>query len=77
MKPGLTGWAQLHGARGKSWDDEQALDRWYLDHASLTVDVLVLARTVIDHVRRPTDPERGAPEHERDDAATGPAAVMN
>ena len=77
LKPGLTGWAQLHGARGKSWDDEQALDRWYLDHATLTVDLLVIARTVIDHVRRPTDPTRGAPEHDLDDAATGSAAVMN
>jgi sugar transferase EpsL len=77
LKPGLTGWAQLHGARGKSWDDEQALDRWYLDHATLTVDLLVIARTIIDHVRKPTDPERGAPEHDLDDAATSPAAVMN
>ena len=75
-KPGLTGWAQVNGAAGRAWDDEQALDRWYVEHASLTVDALILVRAVRDRLRRPS---RG-PDARRDPAGapTGTrAAVFN
>jgi sugar transferase EpsL len=44
--PGLTGWAQINGRNGISWDEKFRLDVWYVDHRSLWLDVKILARTV-------------------------------
>ena len=46
VKPGLTGWAQVCGRNGLSWDDRLALDVWYVDHWSLALDLRILARTL-------------------------------
>lgn len=49
-KPGITGWAQVNGARGATptLDIMQAridLDAWYVEHANLALDLKILART--------------------------------
>lgn len=46
MRPGLTGWAQVNGNVSLSWPDRILLDLWYVDHWSLRLDLLILARTV-------------------------------
>ena len=46
VRPGLTGWAQVVGGRGISADDKAALDVWYVQNASLLLDVSILLRTV-------------------------------
>jgi lipopolysaccharide/colanic/teichoic acid biosynthesis glycosyltransferase len=45
VKPGLTGWAQIHGRAGLPWDDRIELDVWYVDHQSPWVDLKILSRT--------------------------------
>jgi putative colanic acid biosynthesis UDP-glucose lipid carrier transferase len=50
VKPGITGWAQINGARGPTplLSDMRArieLDLWYVENASLTLDILILTRT--------------------------------
>ena len=50
VKPGLTGWAQVHGYRGQTptvWDVEQRikLDLWYIDNWNLAVDLKILFMT--------------------------------
>jgi lipopolysaccharide/colanic/teichoic acid biosynthesis glycosyltransferase len=50
VKPGITGWAQVNGARGETpnLSDMQAriaLDAWYVEHASLGLYLRILART--------------------------------
>ncbi|TWB59409.1 exopolysaccharide biosynthesis polyprenyl glycosylphosphotransferase [Nitrospirillum viridazoti] len=50
VRPGITGWAQVNGARGATPQvaDMQArvdLDAWYVDNASLALDLKILART--------------------------------
>jgi lipopolysaccharide/colanic/teichoic acid biosynthesis glycosyltransferase len=45
VKPGLTGWAQIHGRAQLPWDDRIELDVWYVEHRSLWVDLKILART--------------------------------
>jgi putative colanic acid biosynthesis UDP-glucose lipid carrier transferase len=50
VKPGITGWAQVNGARGATpttaaMQDRVNLDAWYVEHASLALDLLILART--------------------------------
>jgi sugar transferase EpsL len=45
-KPGLTGWAVVHGRNALSWEERFALDVWYVDHQSFALDLRILARTV-------------------------------
>jgi sugar transferase EpsL len=45
MRPGITGWAQVHGRNAITWDERLALDVWYVDHWSLWLDARILART--------------------------------
>jgi lipopolysaccharide/colanic/teichoic acid biosynthesis glycosyltransferase len=44
--PGLTGWAQVNGRNRVTWDERFAADVWYVDHASLALDVRILLLTV-------------------------------
>jgi lipopolysaccharide/colanic/teichoic acid biosynthesis glycosyltransferase len=46
VKPGLTGWAQVCGRNGLSWDERLSLDVWYVDHRSMALDLRILARTL-------------------------------
>ncbi len=46
VKPGITGWAQVHGRNAISWEEKFALDLWYVDNWSLGTDLLILAKTV-------------------------------
>ena len=45
VKPGLTGWAQVHGRARLPWDERIELDLWYLEHRSPWLDLKILART--------------------------------
>lgn len=46
MKPGMTGWAQVHGRNTLSWEERFRLDLWYVDHWSLGLDLWTLILTV-------------------------------
>ncbi|QDT56473.1 putative sugar transferase EpsL [Caulifigura coniformis] len=50
--PGLTGWAQVNGRNRTTWEERFAQDTWYVDHASLAVDLRILVLTVLKVVRR-------------------------
>ena len=45
VKPGLTGWAQVHGRARLPWEERIELDLWYVEHRSPLVDLKILART--------------------------------
>jgi lipopolysaccharide/colanic/teichoic acid biosynthesis glycosyltransferase len=45
VRPGLTGWAQIHGRATLPWDDRIELDVWYVEHRSPRVDLAILLRT--------------------------------
>ncbi|WP_245257992.1 sugar transferase [Rhodomicrobium vannielii] len=47
VRPGLTGWAQVVGGRHISSDDKAALDVWYVQHASLLLDIEIALRTIL------------------------------
>lgn len=47
VRPGLTGWAQVNGNTLLSDADKMALDLWYIDHRSLSLDINILWRTVL------------------------------
>lgn len=46
VRPGITGWAQVSGRNALTWEERLALDVWYVDHRSLSLDVQILLRTV-------------------------------
>ncbi|HSD77968.1 MAG TPA: sugar transferase [Solirubrobacteraceae bacterium] len=45
VKPGITGWAQIHGRTTLPWDERIELDLWYVEHRSWRVDLQILVRT--------------------------------
>jgi len=45
VKPGITGWAQVHGRAALPWADRIALDVWYVEHRSPALDARILWRT--------------------------------
>ncbi|WCB91436.1 putative sugar transferase EpsL [Baekduia alba] len=42
LKPGITGWAQVNGRASLPWPQRIELDLWYVEHASLALDVRIL-----------------------------------
>lgn len=52
VKPGLTGWAQIHGRNAISWEEKFKYDIWYVDHWNLWLDFKILALTVFKVLRR-------------------------
>jgi len=45
IKPGITGWAQIHGRTELPWDERIELDLWYIEHRSWRLDLQILWRT--------------------------------
>ncbi|MFT0733497.1 sugar transferase [Ralstonia wenshanensis] len=46
VRPGITGWAQVNGRNALSWEEKFAHDVWYVDHASVLLDIRILWMTV-------------------------------
>jgi lipopolysaccharide/colanic/teichoic acid biosynthesis glycosyltransferase len=42
VRPGLSGWAQVNGRASLPWAERIELDIWYLEHASLRLDLRIL-----------------------------------
>ena len=52
VKPGMTGWAQVHGWRGETDTEEKLLKRlehdlYYIENWSVLLDLYILARTIV------------------------------
>jgi lipopolysaccharide/colanic/teichoic acid biosynthesis glycosyltransferase len=45
VKPGITGWAQIHGRASLPWEERIELDVWYVENRSPAVDLKILLRT--------------------------------
>jgi lipopolysaccharide/colanic/teichoic acid biosynthesis glycosyltransferase len=45
VKPGITGWAQVHGRATLSWPERIELDVWYVEHRSPRLDLKILLKT--------------------------------
>jgi lipopolysaccharide/colanic/teichoic acid biosynthesis glycosyltransferase len=45
VKPGITGWAQIHGRATLPWEERIELDVWYVEHRSPLLDLRILLRT--------------------------------
>ncbi|MEL6705848.1 MAG: sugar transferase [Bacteroidota bacterium] len=51
VRPGLTGWAQIHGRNALTWQERTVLDVWYVRHRSLWLDARILLRTPLALLR--------------------------
>lgn len=52
VRPGLTGWAQVHGRNAISWEKKFEYDIWYVEHLTFITDLRVIFdtfKTVISH----------------------------
>ena len=52
VKPGITGWAQVHGRNSIPWHKKFELDVWYVDHLNFITDLKVLWLTVKKVIKR-------------------------
>ena len=46
VRPGLSGYAQVHGRNTVSWEDKFAMDVWYANHVTFLGDVKIIFQTV-------------------------------
>lgn len=46
VRPGITGWAQVHGRNAISWAKKFEYDVWYVDHCSFLLDVKIIFLTI-------------------------------
>ena len=46
VRPGITGWAQIHGRKDVEWHKRILLNIWYVDHMSFRLDVIIFFRTI-------------------------------
>ena len=46
MRPGLTGYAQVHGRNVVNWQERFQLDLWYVNNISFWNDVKIILGTV-------------------------------
>lgn len=47
VRPGITGWAQINGRNAITWDEKFNLDIWYVDHATMMLDLKIIRLTVM------------------------------
>ena len=65
VRPGVTGWAQVNGRNNADWHDKLAMDTWYVDNLSFTLDLRILVATfkaVVARTGVSTDGHATAPE---------------
>lgn len=52
VKPGMAGWAWIHGRNTLPWAERIELDIWYVEHWSLALDLYILAKAFLLVLRR-------------------------
>lgn len=52
VRPGITGWAQVHGRNAISWTKKFEYDVWYVDNLSFFVDFKIFIETIKKVIQR-------------------------
>lgn len=60
VRPGITGWAQVHGRRTVEWNKRIELNTWYVDHVSFLLDLEILFMTIFKVVLQKDNENVGA-----------------
>ncbi len=62
VRPGITGWAQVHGRNGLKLSKRFEMDVYYVDHVSLWIDIKILWLTFFGLFSTKVEVDRGALE---------------
>ena len=62
VRPGITGWAQVHGRNGLKLSKRFEMDVYYVDHISLWLDIKILWQTFYGLFVTKVEVDRGALE---------------
>lgn len=46
VRPGVTGWAQVHGRKDVEWHKRIRMNVWYVGHCSLRLDIIIFFMTI-------------------------------
>jgi lipopolysaccharide/colanic/teichoic acid biosynthesis glycosyltransferase len=57
VRPGITGWAQVNGAKLLTPEEKDELDEWYIRNASLWLDLRILVMTLEFVLKGPCRPD--------------------
>ena len=60
VRPGITGWAQIHGRKDVEWNLRIRLNNWYIDHMSLWLDIRILFMTFFKVLTNADNANEGA-----------------
>ena len=52
VRPGISGWAQVHGRNTVKWNDRLEYDAFYAEHISFPLDMKIFFMTVINVLKR-------------------------
>jgi len=63
VRPGITGWAQVNGGKLLTPEEKNALDEWYVRHASPWLDLKILGLTVVFMLAGERETAASAPDH--------------
>ena len=47
VRPGVTGWAQIHGRKDVEWHKRIRMNVWYVDHCSFRLDTIIFFETIL------------------------------
>ena len=67
VRPGITGWAQVHGRNHCKLSEKFKLDVWYVDHCTLLTDIKIIWMTVVNVLKRSDVGEGAGDMQEVDD----------
>ncbi len=60
VRPGITGWAQVHGRKEVEWHKRIELNVWYVDNVSFILDLKILFMTVFKVLKNENNENVGA-----------------
>ena len=52
VRPGITGWAQINGRNGISWNEKFELDLWYVNNYNFMLDMKIILLTIVKILKR-------------------------
>lgn len=67
VRPGLTGWAQVHGRKDVEWHKRIELNIWYVDNISFWLDIKIFFLTIFKVLTGADNENRGATVEEKEE----------
>lgn len=52
VRPGITGYTQVHGRNNLAWDDRLEMDVYYVEHLTFATDIGIVFKTIVNVLTR-------------------------